>query len=121
MAYQVFRCEVCGERRHGRREHRRDADGVQSIQTVIDHCPDHPEAAVVEWTSVHQAACQWAEAWLAGDPSRDWDQLYDLVQDGNTRMAGTFLLLQRWGGLPETRLPERESMSFNPLFERKKR
>lgn len=100
-AYPYYRCSECGEARYpvvfrGDREPSGPA------------CPEHPAAEVLAWTrSLQSLAYLFAQRLAAGERMEALRAEVEEHAAARPDAAVALVLFERWGGLPERRLPAR--------------
>lgn len=100
-AYPHYRCSECGEARYpvvfrGDRE------------PSVPACPEHPGAEVLAWTrSLQTLAYLFAQRVADGEGMDEIRAEVAVAGPGRPDAAVALVLFERWGGLPERRLPAR--------------
>ena len=98
--------------------HRCEACGALLVVTRFDSeprpCPRHPDAGRITWTRELVRAWRYVrEEPVLTDPDRDgWDErLWVGAERGDLALA--MVLRERWGELPELRMPEAAAKATN--------
>lgn len=117
MSAPTYRCSACGLRR-GSTSIVRDG---RPRRTVLA-CDAHPDAPVLEWNSVHQAAAIWIDQTVNAPTSAiTWDDVLMAITAApecrrKTALLTVYPLMRAWNGLPERQLPPRPDTDTNALF-----
>lgn len=104
-AYPYYRCSECGEARYpvvfrGDRE------------PSVPACPEHPAAEVLAWTrSLQSLAYLFAQRLAAGERMEALRAEVEEHAAARPDAAVALVLFERWGGLPERRLPARPGVA----------
>lgn len=99
-AYPYHRCSECGRPRHMMQFR---GDRGRSVLA----CPEHPGAEVLDWTrSLQSLVVMFAQRVADGEGMDEIRAEVAEAGPGRPDAAVALVLFERWGGLPERRLPE---------------